>query len=273
MGPPSIRRVASLDMPALHPYLTLRRPHQHIEQGIFVAEGEKVVYRLLASDLFIESLLLTQEWYEQLARERLFVKESVPVVYIAEKPLLNTIVGYRLHQGIMAVAKVPEQKSLEKTLVGLRRPASLVALDGLMNSENVGAVVRNCAAFGVGAVVVGETSSSPYLRRAVRNSMGTVFQMPVVHVGNLVGALKLLRESGTRIVAAHPNGETPIHQADFGSNICIIFGNEDAGVSPEVLSVCDQRIAIPMMNNTDSLNVSSASAVFLHEAARQRSRQ
>jgi tRNA G18 (ribose-2'-O)-methylase SpoU len=272
-----IHNVTSLDLQELQPYRTLRRPMDHIKQGIFVAEGEKVVRRLLASDLSVVSMLLTQQWHEQLfstghqttdIERHSFQSFSI---YIAEKKLLESIVGYNLHQGIMAVGKLPAQRTLEETIAKIRQPYFLVALDGLVNAENVGVVVRSCAAFGVDAIIVGETSSSPYLRRAVRNSMGAVFQMPIVHVADLADSLRLLhKQYNVRTIAAHPHEHPTIYKSDLSGNICIVVGNEGEGISPKILDACVEHVAIPMLNETDSLNVASASAVFLYEAVKQR---
>jgi tRNA G18 (ribose-2'-O)-methylase SpoU len=270
----NVCRIDSLDEPELQPYGTLRRPMKHIRAGIFVAEGDKVVRRLLDSKLTIVSMLVTPEWYQLLLANKHQISriEHPFTIFIAEKSLLESIVGYNLHQGIMAVAKVPAEQSLDETIAAISKPHLLVALDGLVNAENVGVVVRNCAAFGADAIVVGETSSSPYLRRAVRNSMGTVFQLRIVHTTDLIGSLIILRrDHGTRIVAAHPHSGSIIDASNLTENLCIVLGNEGSGVSPRILEICTDHIAIPMMNQTDSLNVASASAVFLYEAWRQRS--
>ncbi|MBI4535205.1 MAG: RNA methyltransferase [Ignavibacteriae bacterium] len=265
----SIQRVTSLDLPALQPYCTLRRPKEHLEQGIFVAEGEKVVRRLLTSRLEVVSLLMTPDWFAELFPD----SDSPPnsEVFIAERKLLETIVGYRLHQGIMAVGRVPKHRSLEDTIRSLPVNHFLVALDGLVHSENVGVIVRNCAAFGVDAIITGSTSCSPYLRRSVRNSMGAVFTMPVVEVNNLADALMSLQTGyNTKVIATDPHGLTDIASSDLERGICIVFGNEESGVSEEIKSLSDERVMIPMHNSIDSLNVASASAVVLYEARRHR---
>lgn len=270
----------SLDDPQLRPYRTLRRSVEHIQIGIFVAEGERVVRRLLASALEVVSILVTKEWYERLEADKELGRassraraSSTPIaVFIASKELLQTIVGYRLHQGIMAVGRVPASPRLEQMAEWKERRHLMVALDGLVNSENVGVVVRNAAAFGADAIIVGETASSPYLRRAVRNSMGAVFTLPIVHVSDLVESLTQLKQIyGTQIVAAHPHDATPIHEAEISGSVCVVFGNEGEGISQRILSVCDVKVSIPMMHGTDSLNVASASAVFLYEVRRGRS--
>jgi len=264
-----IHSLSSLDHPALQPYRTLRRQQEHTEQGIFVAEGEKVVRRLLASGLPIISMLMTPEWNAQIFPVGVKHPPSGCEIFLAEKALMQSIVGFRMHQGIMAVARVPVPPNLEET--SLPTPHLVVALDGLAHAENVGVVVRNCAAFGVHAILVGENSCSPYLRRAVRNSMGAVFAMPVIHVPSLRQSLLQLRErNSTRLIAADAHTLHSLYSADLQGSICIILGNEDTGISADVLSLEPERITIPMQNNTDSLNVASASAVFLSEAARQR---
>ena len=262
-----VRKVADLDLPELEPYRTLRRPLEHARKGIFVAEGDKVVRRLLESSLELVSVLLTPQWYQKLlADNRYFIHE----VFVAEKELLETIVGYPLHQGVMAVAKIPEERSWPDAFTTLTGPMLLVALDGIVNAENVGIIVRNCAAFGVHAIFVGKTSSSPYLRRAVRNSMGSVFRIPIFHSANLAETLSQLRQGwNVKIIATTPHENITIHDVDLTGNVCFVFGNEGAGISEPVLTVCTHRAAIPMRNQTDSINVSTAAAVFLYEFRRR----
>lgn len=263
--------VAKLDEPDLQPYKTLRRPIEHERSGIFVAEGEKVVRRLLESTLDVSTILLTPEWLEQY-RSTLEKRIGDLRVYVAPKNLMESIVGFHLHQGIMAVAHIPNPIGLSQAIRQSKRPSLLVAVEGLTNAENLGVLVRNCAAFGADALLVGERSSSPYLRRAVRNSMGAVFTLPVVHLTSLVEAINEMKSvHHFHVVAAHPHSEKKtLHNASLREDSCIVFGSEGEGIDPAVLTVCDESVAIPMENSVDSLNVASASAVFLFEVQRQR---
>lgn len=263
--------VVTLDEPDLQPYRTLRRPLEHQRKGIFVAEGEKVVRRLLESDLDVLSLLLTQEWLD-LYRSLVETRAGTIRIFVAPKRLVESIVGFHLHQGIMAVGRIPDPLTLSEALARSRRPALLVAVDGLTNAENLGVLVRNCAAFDADALLVGETSSSPYLRRAVRNSMGTIFKLSVVHLPNLVEAIQEIRsQHHIHVVAAHPHaGQKTIHDTLLREDCCIVFGSEGEGIAPAVLAMCDESVAIPMRVGVDSLNVASASAVFLYEVQRRR---
>lgn len=264
-----IRNIEDFERPELQPYRTMRRQMDHRQQGIFVAEGEKVVRRLIESRFSVVSVLLPAKWLTEL-RPHLERRTEDIDVFVAEKKLLETLTGFSMYQGLLAVGKIPPQPSLDSLLSTTSRPWLLAAVDGLSSAENIGAVVRNCAAFGASALLVNEASSSPFLRRAVRSSMGTVFQLPILETNNLVRELAGLQSRGIRCVAAHPHGnDRPLCRADLRGDRCIVFGSEGYGISPEVLAACDEAVAVPMPPEVDSLNVASAAAVFLYEAARQ----
>ncbi len=264
------QKIESLDLPALQPYRTMRRHLEHKAQGIFVAEGEKVVRRLLESKFIVVSMLLPERWLGDLMPLLQSRPEEVQV-YVAEKSLLETLTGFSMYQGLLAVGKIPERISLEEILAGSPAPRLLAAADGLSSAENLGALVRNAAAFGAHGLIVGETCGSPFLRRAVRSSMGAIFELPIAETNNLAQTLRKLPAGGIRCVAAHPHATgANLSGADFRRDCCIVFGSEGQGISPAVLEVCEEAVAIPMGRRVDSLNVGSAAAVFFYEANRQR---
>jgi tRNA G18 (ribose-2'-O)-methylase SpoU len=166
---------------------------------------------------------------------------------------------------------VPAPIALEGLLKSALRPLLLAAADGISNAQNMGSLVRNCAAFAVGGLLAGQTSCSPFLRRAVASSAGTIFFVPILELSNLAATLRELRGQGVRCIGAHPAAmDRPIAKANLGGDCCLVMGSEGQGISPAVLEQCDETVAIPMPPRVDSLNVASASAVFLYEAARQR---
>ncbi len=265
-----VTAISSFDLPELQPYRTMRRQQAHRDEGIFVAEGEKVVRRLLESNFHVRSVLLPEKWLKELEPLLLARSESVRV-FLAEKKLLETLTGFSMYQGLLAVGRIPETLTLEDLIARSPSPRLLAAADSLTSAENLGALVRNCAALNTQGLIVGDTSTSPYLRRAVRSSMGTVFQLPIVESDNLVESLQVLRAKGIRTIAAHPHpGGTTLSSANFSPDCCIVFGSEGYGIASAVLEVCDDKVAIPMPPTVDSLNVASAAATFLYEANRQR---
>lgn len=273
-----VRPIDSFDLPELQPYRTMRRQMEHRQQGIFVAEGEKVVRRLLESRFTVISVLLPEKWFIDLRA----VLESRPEpidVFVAPKKLLESLTGFSMYQGLLALGKVPALPSLEQLLTSNsgdgssagRAPLLLLAAEGLSSAENMGVLVRNCAAFEADGLIVGETCSSPFLRRAVRSSMGTIFQLPIVESPCLVESLRFLRGRGICCIAAHPRDHlAPLSQGRFTQDCCIVVGSEGYGISAGALEFCQQAVVIPMSPRVDSLNVGSAAAAFLYEAKRQR---
>ena len=292
-----IKKVSSFDQPELAPYRTMRRSAEHESQGIFVAEGLKVVRRMLESHFTVVSVVFSEEHLEQFS-PLLEARTEDITVYLADRRFLVTLTGFSLFQGVLGVGRIPPPSSLDDILARIQGPKLLVAIDALSNAENLGAIIRNCAAFDAHALIVGETSSSPFLRRAVRNSMGTIFQLPVVELKQrsapnesqgelrrrdtppaepnptLAETLRGLRTRGIRCIAAHPraDGKT-LAQTDFTDDCCIVFGSEGDGISEAVLESCDEAVAIPMPPTIDSLNVGAAAAVFLYEVQRQRKKE
>jgi tRNA G18 (ribose-2'-O)-methylase SpoU len=266
-----IESVQSLDAPELALYCTLRRPEEHERAGLLVATNEKVVRRLLVSRFTVLSVLVTPGWFERLEPALRARQEDIRV-YLCEKALLESITGYQLHQGVLAAAKIPPRPDFETLLESTSRPLLLAAVEGIASAENLGAIVRSCAAFGVSFLIVGETSCSPFQRRAVSGSMGTIFEQPAVQVTNLAETLGTLRGRGVRCLAAHPRpGAKKLSAVDLRGDCCLVFGAEGPGLTDAVLAACDEPVEIPMPSHMNSLNVAAATAVFLYEATRQRS--
>jgi tRNA G18 (ribose-2'-O)-methylase SpoU len=267
-----VHRIESLDAPELSPYRTLRRTAEHRRAGYFVAEGEKVVRRMFEAGLTAVSALLTEEWLTRLRPMMQAAPEAMDV-YVAPRPLMETLTGFPLFQGVLAVGRIPPGPSLDELLARSPSPRLLVALDGLANAENVGVVVRNAAALGAQGLLCGPTCASPWLRRAVRNSMGAVFRLPVIEAGDLPAAMQMLQSRGVLCLAAHPHAEgARLSRVALTGDCCLVFGGEGEGLSAAVLAACNAAAAIPMAAGVDSLNVASASVAFLYEVLRQRDR-
>jgi 23S rRNA (guanosine2251-2'-O)-methyltransferase len=277
-----VQHIRSFVLPELAAYRTMKFQGEHRAEGIFVAESEKTVRRLLQSELGVVSIVLPETMLAEF-EEALNKRPEVIRIYCAPKNVLEQLTGFQMYQGVMAVGKVPRQPSLESLLNAERSRKEIeegkckmdnvliVAADGIANSHNVGVLVRNCAAFSATAILTGENSCSPWIRRAVAASVGTIFKLPAIELTDLCGTLKELKKRGIWCVAAHPHTDKRmISQANFRRDVCVVFGAEGEGVRPAILELCDEIVAIPMATGVDSLNVGSASAAFLYEVARQR---
>ncbi|MDT8323484.1 MAG: RNA methyltransferase [Bacteroidota bacterium] len=267
-----LHSVDSIEIPELGPYRTLRARTQHWQRDVFVAESAKAVRALLDSEIRVLSLLLNEEWLRTLNADLAAPRFADTAVYVASDSMLEGIVGFPLHQKLLALAAIPENPPLE-ALRGDREGVGLhVALEGLADAENMGMILRNCAAFGVDGVLVGPDSTSPYLRRSVRVSLGNVFSLRIHRAENLHTALKTCRDRfGWHVVGTTPRSGSPAlaDRVREGREVCLLFGSEAEGLTPEALALCDEYFSIPMYGGVDSINVANAVAVSLYEATRR----
>lgn len=224
---------------------------RHGAKGHFIGDGARVSGHIIRRGAALK-VLCTEDW-----ASRLKVPDSVEIL-IAPRERLDGVVGFRLHQGIMALGRIPDPGPIRGTFH--------VALDRLANAENVGSVLRTCAAFGVDGLIVGPGTSNPWLRRSVRVSMGAGLRVPIHFVDDLPAALVPLNAW-----AAHIHGNRRDYRnVDYREPVCLVLGSEADGVCDEVREACRGVIYIPMAGDWDCLNVASSAAVLLAEVARQR---
>ena len=244
-------------------YKNLRyTPAEHAHRKIFISEGEKCTQRLLKSDLEIIGFFATEEYYEKYSE--LILKKNIPEdnKLLARKQIMEKIVGYNLHTGIMALARQPEDIEIKKM------SSPIITLNGINNAENVGSIVRNCTAFGITCLIADKNSCSPFLRRSFRVSMGAALEMKVRHSSDLQSDLKGLKDTGFKIISAELTGNAiSIMDFIFPEKFVLVFGSEANGVSNEILILSDYIVKIPISYNINSLNVASSSAIFLNRIA------
>jgi len=270
-------RIDSLDRPELEPYRTLRERSKNWGRGTYlVAEGEKAVLALLESTLRVVSLLTTERRLEKIRPILSEERFEETTVYLAPAALFREIVGFPLHQEILAIAETPPDPELRRIAENAPSGSIHVALEGISDAENMGMILRNCAGFGTRAVITGPRSCSPYLRRSVRVSLGAVFNLTVHRAADLHETLAELKERhGWHLIGTSPRrGSNDMHGwAERGlPPLCLVVGSEASGLSERALSLCPDLFTIPMEKGTDSLNVANALAVALYEARRTASR-
>ena len=265
-----IVRIEDADDARLEPYRAVRERDLVGRQGRFVAEGE-VVLRILLSGrarFATEYIHLAEQHVERLAGILATVPHEVPV-YAAPRPVLDGIVGFPIHRGILAIGHRGAVFDPAAALAALPESALVVALIGLANHDNVGAVFRNAAAFGADLVLLDETCCDPLYRKAIRVSVGACLTVPFARAGCARTLVGLLVASGLDVTALSPSGKRPIERRDWTPRSAILLGSEGPGLPREILA----RIAtvrIDMAEDFDSLNVGTASGIALHAAASAR---
>jgi tRNA G18 (ribose-2'-O)-methylase SpoU len=258
-----VHRITTINIPDLEPYLTLREQTHHWQGGHVVAEGEKAVRALLESDVPVVSMLLSDDWFEKLAGVLQSQRFEATQVYVAPDDLLEGIVGFRMHKRILAIGEEPPNVPLAELAAA---PGVIVALEGIADAENMGMILRNCAAFGAAGLVVGPDSSSPWLRRSVRVSLGNVFSLRIHRAVHVHEALAELRSSHrVAVVGTSPRGGTA--SLPSAVRLCLLFGGEAYGLTREAFALCDSLFTIPMHCGVDSINVANSVAVGLFAAS------
>lgn len=256
-----IHRLTDPDDPRLADYRGLndpaRRSRHEVEGGFFVAEGVTVVRRVLDTTLRVRSLLVTEHRYRAVEP----VDPDIPV-YLVDRTVMEGVVGFDLHRGALAsVDRPPERHPAEVTAgAGL-----VVALEGLNDHENLGAVFRTAAALGVDAVLLDPTCADPFYRRSVRVSMGAVVAMPYARSVEWLADLSRLRRTGFELVALTVGpGAIPLQRVVPAARTVLVLGAEGPGLAPATVATADRRVTIPMHAPMDSLNVGHAAAIAIH---------
>lgn len=253
--------VTTLDDPRIAPYRNLKDRELARDGGRFIAEGELILRRLLASAYPVESVLLEERRAAEMAP---LVPSGVPV-YVAPAQLMRQIIGYKFQSGIIAVGLRTPPVPLDDVLAGMRETATLVICPEIASAENMGSMIRLAAAFGADAMVLGERCCDPFWRQSIRVSMGTIFSLPLARSTNLLGDLAALRRGGWALAATVlDDSAEPLDRATRGRRLGLLFGNEAQGLDPVHVAACDRRITIPMRQGVDSLNVAVAAGIFLY---------
>lgn len=234
------------------------------EKGMFIAESPKVIERALDAGCVPISLLVEDKHVETQAKELIKRCADIPV-YTAEFDVLTQLTGFKLTRGMLCAMYRPKLPKIEEVCANARR---IAVLENVVNPTNLGAIFRSAAALNIDAVLLTSECSNPLYRRAIRVSMGTVFQIPWTFIDeNIVWqerGVEFLHDLGFKTAAMalsenSVNIDNPQLMAE--ERLAIILGTEGDGLAANTIADCDYTVCIPMSHGVDSLNVAAASAV------------
>ncbi len=252
------------DDPRIEPYRAVQERDLTGRQGRFIAEGEVVLNVLLHSPYAVESLLISEKQLGFLDRAGVAVPDDVPV-YVAEQKVMDAIVGFHIHRGLLAVGRKQTERSATELLSNLPAQTLALGLVGLSNHDNIGGIFRNAAAFGAGAVLLDDTCCDPLYRKALRVSVGGVLRVPFVRSGTAEEMICAFRANGFSILALSPRGDKDMRElAPRPGRTALLLGAEGPGLPEEILE-CVETVRIPMAGAFDSLNVATTSGIALHQ--------
>lgn len=266
---PNIIEITDFDAPELDVYARLSEVQllnrHEPEKGLFIAESPKVVERALNSGCIPVSILVEKKHITGQARAIIARCGEIPV-YTADFDILTKLTGFQLTRGMLCAMHRPKLSSVEKVCTNARR---IAVLENIVNPTNVGAIFRSAAALNIDAVLLTPACSNPLYRRAIRVSMGTVFQIPWTFLGkedttSSTPDITYLKKLGFKTAAMALSDDSisidnPKLMAE--DKLAIVLGTEGDGLVASTISDCDYTVCIPMSHGVDSLNVAAASAV------------
>lgn len=247
--------------------------------GVFLAEGELVVRQLIGSRLKVRSVLLTPQRLSTMSDALARLAPGTPI-YLADQAVMNAIVGFNIHRGILAAGLRPPDPPLTSILAA---SASLVILEDLANHDNVGGIFRSAAALaGIAdprspaaprgcSILLSPRCCDPLYRKAIRVSIGTALHIPFARLSPWPAALDHLKQAGFAVIALTPDPDAlPIDQVspDHVRRPALLLGAEGPGLTPAALAAADLMVRIPIDPAVDSLNVTTAAAIALHRLCR-----
>ena len=268
MSPANLIQITDRGDPRIAPFIGVReRDLTGGTDGRFIVEGKVALHILLTRSRFeVERLFLCETRLEPLAEILQDVPDGVPI-YTAPQSLMDEVVGFPIHRGVLACARKGQALGL-KSLLSQQGSQTLLVLNQISNHDNVGSAFRNAAAFGADGVLLDTGSCDPLYRKSIRVSSGASLWLPYHHGGTGSEQIVALKAAGFTIWAMTPRVDAkPLHALSPPDKLAILLGAEGPGLPDDLISAC-QPVRIPMRAGFDSVNVATAGAIALSHVFR-----
>jgi len=248
--------ITDIHLPELKIYQQLRDNGFDADNS-FIADSSKVVNKILEEEIEVNSILATQEYYDEF--KELINTKDIPLLYVASKKVMGNIIGHKLHHNVMLHGVRPSQTPLKNL------DNYIIMLDEITSTENVGSIARSAAALGVNSYILPTQGPHPFGRRALRVSMGHMALLKTHLYNNIESTIKELQEMGYKIYGAEiSDSSVPLSKIEISEKWVILMGHEGHGLSKKVLNLCDKIVHIEMMPNIKSFNVAVASSILMY---------
>ena len=222
----------------------------------YIVEGIKMVKEAISENQLIELIAIREDF------EINFDTKNIKIITISSK-VFNDISDVKTPQGILAVIKKKPNKQIETNT------DYILALDSLQDPGNMGTIIRTADSANINQIIINKTTVDPYSSKVIRSTMGAIYRMNIIEVENLESTLKELQSKSFKVITTDLRAEKSIYDINYNRTI-VVIGNEANGVSQVVLEIADERVIIPMLGKTESLNASIAASIMIYEHVRQK---
>ena len=263
-----VERIERIEDERLSDYDNVREAELVKKRGVFIAESRLVVATLLERSRFVaRSVLLSEKRLASMMPLLETLDDTVPV-YVAPQAVLDAVIGFSVHRGVLASGTRAEPDDVPALLEGT--PRTIVVLEGVNNHDNIGGIFRSAAALGAGAVLLDPRCADPLYRKSIRVSLGAALTVPFARADDWPGTLATLARAGYTTVALTPRADaTPLDRvASPSGRFALVVGTEGEGLTEEAMEQCTLRARIPITDAVDSLNVATACAIALYATRR-----
>jgi len=252
--------ITDINDPQIKEFISLKQ--SSLDESYVVVESKNVFKKLFNTNTKIHKVFTTVENID-------FIKEFCSnidfPIYTANNEIMKKIVGHKIHQGMMAVIDKPKFISFEQII------GNVVVLNGLTSPENVGSIVRSCAAFGIDTLMIDEKTCSPFIRRCIRVSTGNLFNIKVYKSSGLESDLKNLQGNGyTILTTANSSDAISLYEYSFSNKTAVVIGSEGYGADKEIIDLSNKILKIDIDEEVTSLNAAIAASIVLYQMKNNR---
>ncbi|MAW88684.1 MAG: RNA methyltransferase [Phyllobacteriaceae bacterium] len=255
-------RIDTPDDPRIAAYRDIRERDLAGREGLFIAEGKVVLNVLFSARRFRARSALILENRLPGMSETLALADPAMPVYVTDRSVMDAIAGFPVHRGILALGERRDSDAPGEILARSGDPSLVVALAGIANHDNMGAIFRNAAAFGAAGVLLDRECCDPLYRKAIRVSVGAALKVPFARAGTAAEMTTDLQSAGYRVLALSPSGSNRLQDLTADDRIALLLGTEGEGLPPALMAGLE-TVRIPMRQDFDSLNVATAGAIAL----------
>jgi TrmH family RNA methyltransferase len=258
--------ISSKQNPRIKNLVHLQKPGERQKQGLFLIEGLKEIEKAVLSDYQFNSLFYCPELIDSKSVGELFKSKLPNHVFEISREIFNKA-AYRQDSGGLLLLAKPKNHNLKS--LGLTENPLILVIEGVEKPGNIGAIYRTADAAGISAIIICDQGTDLYNPNAIRASLGCVFNIQTA-ICSSAETINFLQENNIQILTSYLNAAVPYHTIDYTKPSAIVMGTEATGITEVWLNASDANIIIPMRGIADSMNVSTATAVLVFEACRQR---